>query len=165
MQRPLIIGYGNPLREDDGIGPRAAELVEQSLAPGVARIVRCRQLTPELAVEVQNASIVIFLDAALDREPGSISMQAISRGGSSPWSHFFTPRQLLSLVHNAPPAYRITCGASRIGWHEGLTREGEDFAVRMAGAALRLLREQAWPERKQPGAAPATHTTHPTPRR
>jgi hypothetical protein len=30
MKRPLIVGYGNSLREDDGIGLRAAELVESN---------------------------------------------------------------------------------------------------------------------------------------
>jgi len=160
MKRPLIIGYGNRLREDDGIGLVAAELVERSLPAAEACVVRCHQLTPELAVEVENASIVIFLDAALDQEPGSISMEAISRGASSPWSHYFTPRQLLSLVDNAPPAYWITCGASRIGWREGLTAQGRGFAAEVADRALKLLREHL-PERKQHDATPATHTTHP----
>ena len=162
MKRPLIIGYGNPLREDDGIGSRAAELVERRLAPGTAGVVQCRQLTPELALEVGNASMVIFLDAAVGAEPGCISMEAISGAEFSSWTHHFTPRQLLALVNNPPPAYWITASASALGWRESLTPEGEHSAIKMAEAALKLLREQAWPERKQHGAAPTTHTICPT---
>jgi len=165
MKRPLVIGYGNPLCEDDGIGWRAAELVEQSLKPAEASVLRCHQLTPELAVEVQNASLVIFLDAALDQEPGSMSMQAITRGATIPWSHYFTPRHLLTLVENPPPAYWITCGASRMGWREGLTEEGEDYAAKVSHAALKLLQKPASPEETPPSGAQATHTTHPDPRR
>jgi len=156
MKRPLIIGYGNPLREDDGIGLRAAELVERSLAPGEADVVQCHQLTPELALQVHHASIVIFLDAALDREPGKVSVIPLYKVGPSAWSHDLSPSQLLSLVDNVPPAYWITCGVSRTGWREGLTARGEGLAVGMAAAALSLL-----PEHKQRGDVAAIHTMHP----
>jgi len=161
MKRPLIIGYGNPLREDDGIGSRAAALVELRLAPGAARVLQCRQLTPELALEVESASMVIFLDAAVGSEPGCISMEAISGAEFSSWTHHFTPRQLLALVNNPPPAYWITAGVSAVGWRESLTPQGEDSAMKMAEAALKLLRERIWPERSQHGAAPATDTICP----
>jgi hydrogenase maturation protease len=156
MKRPLIIGYGNPLREDDGIGLHAAELVERSLAPGEADVLRCHQLTPELAVQVQDASLVIFIDAALDLEPGKVSVIPLYRVGPSAWSHDLSPSQLLSLVDKAPPAYWVTCGVSRTGWREGLTPQAEGLALAMAAAALSLL-----PEHKQHGDAAAIHTMHP----
>ena len=152
MNKPLIVGYGNPLREDDGIGLRAAELVEGSLASGVSDIVQCRQLTPELALRIRSASMVIFLDAALDREPGSVSITPVRSRDSSPWSHHLSPGQLLSLGESAPPAYWITCGASAMGWREGLTAEGEQFAANMAAAALSLLPQNALPERPRAAA-------------
>jgi hydrogenase maturation protease len=156
MKRPLIIGYGNPLREDDGIGLRAAELVESNLAPGEADVLQCHQLTPELAVQVQDASLVIFIDAALDRAPGKVSVIPVYKVGPSAWSHDLSPSQLLSLVDKAPSAYWITCGVSRTGWREGLTAQGEGLAVAMAAAALSLL-----PEHKQHGDVAAIHTMHP----
>jgi len=159
MKRPLIVGYGNPLREDDGIGLRAAELVELNLAPGVAQVVQCHQLTPELAAYIQRASLAIFLDAAADRKPGAVSVTAVSGGEPSAWSHRLSPPQLLSLVDGAPPAYWIICGVSRTGWREGLTLQGESSAARMAAAALSLL-----PEHKQHGDVATIHTMHPVPR-
>ncbi len=154
----MIIGYGNPLREDDGAGRHAAELVRRSLAPDVARVIECHQLTPELALEVEDASLVIFLDAALGRDPGAIALRDVLRAESSAWSHQLTPAQLLSLAENAPPAYAITCGVSSTGWHEGLTAQGVNSAAKMAAAALTLLREP-----KPRAAVPASYTTRPAP--
>lgn len=156
MKRPLIIGYGNSLREDDGIGLRAAELVESNLAPGEADVLQCHQLTPELAAQVQAASLVIFLDAAFDRSPGKVSVIPVYKVGPSAWSHDLSPSQLLGLVDRAPSAYWITCGVSRTGWREGLTTQAEGLAVGMAAAALSLL-----PEHKQHGGVAAIHTMYP----
>jgi hypothetical protein len=44
----LVIGYGNSLRRDDGVGPRVAEAVEALQLPGV-RTLTCQLLTPEFA--------------------------------------------------------------------------------------------------------------------
>jgi hydrogenase maturation protease len=159
MKRPLIIGYGNRLREDDGVGPRAAELVERSVAPGVARIIECHQLTPELAPEVEDAALVIFLDAALAQQPGEITFADVRKAESSAWSHHLTPPQLLSFVKNATQAYAITCGVTRTGWCEGLSAQGENLAAKLAAAALSLL-----PELSGLGDVRATHTTDPAPR-
>jgi len=58
----LVIGIGNPLRGDDGIGWRLAALMPARA--GLA--VRCRQqLTPELAEELASVERVLFLDAWL----------------------------------------------------------------------------------------------------
>jgi hypothetical protein len=44
----LVIGYGNTLRGDDGVGPRVAEAIEELNLPGVRTLV-CQLLTPEFA--------------------------------------------------------------------------------------------------------------------
>lgn len=59
----LVIGYGNTLRRDDGLGPRLAERVESWHLPGV-RCLERHQLAPELAEPIANADAVIFIDAA-----------------------------------------------------------------------------------------------------
>jgi hydrogenase maturation protease len=156
MKKPLIIGYGNSLREDDGIGPRAAELVRRALAPDAAGIVQCHQLTPELALEVEGASLVIFLDAALNQSPSDVVCTEVHKAEPSAWCHELSPEQLLGLIEEAPAAYAITCGISNTAWREGLTAQGEHWATRMAAAALRLLHE-----RKPRGAVPATGTNRP----
>ncbi len=41
----LIIGYGNPLRSDDAIGQRLAQMMEQRLKPEVVQVITAYQLT------------------------------------------------------------------------------------------------------------------------
>lgn len=73
--RALLIGYGNPLRSDDGLGWRVAEAlrtqVEQQAATEATAqaqsldIVTCQQLNPELAEAISRADLAIFVDAAV----------------------------------------------------------------------------------------------------
>ena len=46
----LVIGYGNPLRGDDAIGHRIAQMMEQRLPDDEVQIQTVYQLTPELVV-------------------------------------------------------------------------------------------------------------------
>ena len=75
--RLLVIGYGNTLRGDDGVGPRAAEAIATLALPGVRALV-CPLLTPELAEAVSQAGVVIFVDAAVDA-PREVLMRQIRR--------------------------------------------------------------------------------------
>ena len=63
----LVIGYGNTLRGDDGIGPAVAEAVAALGLPGV-RVIVAHQLTPELAADLADAQLVVFVDAAVGGE-------------------------------------------------------------------------------------------------
>ncbi len=63
----LLIGYGNPARCDDGLGPALAEKLETSSMQGVT-IESDYQLTVEDAHDVSQHDIVIFADAALKGE-------------------------------------------------------------------------------------------------
>lgn len=65
----LVIGYGNSLRRDDGVGPRVAEAIEALQLPGVRTLV-CQLLTPEFADPIARARRVIFVDAAVDKTDG-----------------------------------------------------------------------------------------------
>lgn len=139
----LVIGYGNPLREDDGIGWRAAQLLEERLPPGAAEIIQCHQLTPELADKLEQPSVVVFLDAACDQEPGVVSCVSVQADLAGAWSHHLSPGQLLTLTKQlsgqAPPAFLIRGGVLRIGLGERLTESGEHAAVQMADAAQAIL--------------------------
>jgi hydrogenase maturation protease len=138
--RAVIIGYGNPLREDDGIGWRAAELLEQRLPVGAAEIIECHQLTPELAASIEGAAVVVFLDGACDCTPGAVSSEPVRAEGAVVWSHHLTPGQLLTLSSQlngeVPPAFLIRGGIESMELREGLTELGEITAARMADEAL-----------------------------
>lgn len=59
----LVIGIGNPLRSDDGVGWWLARRAERWLPPSQLRAVQ--QLTPELSADVAAAARVLFIDAWL----------------------------------------------------------------------------------------------------
>jgi len=143
--RPLIIGYGNPLREDDGMGWRAAQLLEAQLAPGTADVIQCQELTPELAARFEGASLVVFLDAACDQHPGTVSSEEVNAGGNSAWSHHLSPAQLVRLSEQvgsaARPAFLIRGGAFRMDLRDRLTALGEKTAAEMARLAHALVVE------------------------
>jgi hydrogenase maturation protease len=143
VKPPVVIGYGNPLRQDDGIGRRAAELLEARLAPGAADVTCCHQLTPELAAMLADAPIVLFLDAAVDQTPGLVLYRSVSPHRLGSASHHLSPEQLLDLARTlnggVPPAFLITGGVQRTDIGDALTPAAERCAARMADVALELL--------------------------
>lgn len=64
FQRVLVLGYGNPGRLDDGLGPALAAALENDNLPGVT-IDSDYQLTVEDADNAARHEIVIFADAAV----------------------------------------------------------------------------------------------------
>lgn len=67
-ERVLVIGYGNPGRLDDGLGPAFAEAIERLELPGV-RVEADYQLTVEDAALAAEADVVVFADASVDARP------------------------------------------------------------------------------------------------
>jgi hydrogenase maturation protease len=143
VKLPVVIGYGNPLRRDDGMGWRAAELIEKALAPGAARITQCHELTPELAANLDGASMVILLDAAVDERPGETRCRTIRGTEGATWSHALSPHQLVGLADqvngSVAPVFLISGGVLSTDYGEDLTPIAAECAERMAGLALELL--------------------------
>ncbi len=73
----LVIGYGNPLRSDDGIGQRIATLMEQRLKSEALRVLTAYQLTPELVAPIRDAHLVIFIDARVGNKMGTIISEVV----------------------------------------------------------------------------------------
>ncbi len=122
----LVIGYGNPLRSDDGVGPRVAEAVAQLNLPGVRALI-CHQLSPELAGPISRAHTVIFVDAAVDA-PQEVQLRKLKPGASSQLlAHAADPRTLLALARDVfgrcPEAWWLTIPAVNTGFGEALSLE------------------------------------------
>ena len=64
MTNVLIIGYGNPGRLDDGLGPALAEIMEEKRLPGLT-VDANYQLAVEDAAQVAQYDVVVFADAAI----------------------------------------------------------------------------------------------------
>jgi len=102
----LVIGYGNDLRSDDRAGREVADRIEAAELPGVE--VRSQsQLTPELALDIASADVVVFVDADIDcRELTVRPIEARERGAQS-MSHHTDPETMLLLARDVGAVPRV----------------------------------------------------------
>ena len=123
----LIVGYGNPLRGDDGVGQAVARAFADEAAIDGVDTVACFQLTPELAERFAAATRVVLVDAAAGPEAGEVSVIPLrpAPARASTLGHYVEPAQLLhmaqSLYGRSPEAYLVTVGAGSLELGEGLS--------------------------------------------
>jgi len=128
VQELLVIGYGNELRCDDGVGPRVAAAVEALHLPGVGTLI-CQQLSPEHAEPVSQAKVVVFVDAAVDA-PREVQFRKLEPAGNSQlMAHAADPRTMLALARDVygrtPEAWWLTIPAVKLGFGEDLSPEAQ----------------------------------------
>lgn len=115
--RTLIIGYGNPLRSDDGFGWHVSGSLAQALEGQDIEVMTCHQLTPELAETLSRCRRAVFIDADAEGKPGAVHSRAIHpQAHASSWfTHTCTPSGLLAsakqLYGHHPEAIVITVSA------------------------------------------------------
>ncbi|NNM87196.1 MAG: hydrogenase maturation protease [Phycisphaerae bacterium] len=136
----LLIGYGNTLRTDDGVGPVVVDLIRHSPGQALAAGVVCRselQLTPELAAIVARAGRVIFIDASVALPVGRVSVTRIAaQSMAACLGHQFSPPQILELARLAfgavPRAWIVGVGVKSLAIGQGLTTSVAATARRLA---------------------------------
>ena len=121
----LVIGYGNPLHSDDGIGSQVVALLEAQQYPNV-RTIAMPYLRPELSGRLAAATHVIFVDACKTGIANGPTIQPITAygvetsGASIPaLGHGCDPGSLLALTASAygrvPQAWWVKVPASDFG--------------------------------------------------
>lgn len=120
----LVIGYGNTLRGDDGVGPRVAEAVGSLGLSGVRTLI-CPLLTPELADPISSARKVIFVDASVDGADQVQWRELEPDASSQILAHAADPRTVLALARDvfghAPRAWQLIIPALDLGFHEEIS--------------------------------------------
>jgi len=94
----LVIGYGNPGRLDDGLGPGLADALEKLRLPGVTVQVDY-QLSVEDAVVVAEHDVVVFADASVTGPEPFFFDPVEPNGRLSFSSHSVAPPAVLALAH------------------------------------------------------------------
>jgi hydrogenase maturation protease len=143
--RALIIGYGNPLRSDDGIGWRIVQELRSRVDASRIEVIECQQLAPEMAEQIRNAGLIIFVDAGVEGSPGEWRHQRLRAGGSSnAFSHGPTPDALLALGADlygaAPEAHLFTVSGSSFRYGESFSPEVTQVFPRVVAEIEELLR-------------------------
>ncbi len=136
----LLIGYGNPGRLDDGLGPAFAAAVEGMGLEGVT-VDADYQLTVEHAAAVAGHGLVLFADAAV-RGPAPFALYPVAPTdeGAGFSTHSVSSGAVMALARDlfgaAPPAWAIGLrGYDFDGFGERL---GERASAHLK-AALRAL--------------------------
>lgn len=111
MKKALIIGYGNPDREDDGVAWHILRALTLKLGlpapvsyedefPEDIRITFAfyLQLTPEMAEDINAYEYVCFVDAHTGNIPEPVRLIPVeSEFQHSPFTHHLTPQSLVSM--------------------------------------------------------------------
>jgi hydrogenase maturation protease len=125
-----LIGYGNPGRCDDGLGPAfAARIADRSLAG--LKVSTDYQLTVDHALKIAEARQVVFVDALMG-DPAPFRFARVEPSIASDLSsHSLAPESVLALARTLfsaePPAYVLGISGREFGKiREGLSREAEE---------------------------------------
>jgi len=134
----LIIGYGNPLRSDDGIGWHAANALLGEWPASQVRIKAAHQLLPEMADWLAESEYAVFIDACWGAVPGRIRSHPVLPEGerTASMTHHFSPTGLLAdawhLYHHCPEAVLVSIGGESFD-------HGENMSQSVSAAWPRLL--------------------------
>lgn len=143
----LIIGYGNPLRGDDGVGWRVAEEVAAVLPDPPVSVLTVQLLTPELADPISRSDLLILIDAAAEGLPGEVRCFPIAAGSAAAASlaigtHEVTLDRLLGMAQelfgHCPPAYMVTIAGESFEVSESLTSTVEAATTEALSVVLKL---------------------------
>lgn len=108
MRRILVIGFGNPGRCDDGLGPALAAWLEGRSLPGVT-VDSDYQLTVEDADSVARHDVVVFADASVGGSEPFYFRRTQPHGTLGFSSHSVEPGEVLALAatlfDGTPEAY------------------------------------------------------------
>jgi hydrogenase maturation protease len=152
LDRILIIGYGNPDREDDGVAwhilTRLADQMGRSgpydphigFEPddNLPALWFMLQLTPEIAETIARYDRVCFVDAHTGAVPNEINVEKInSEFQNSPFTHHMTAATCMSFVetiyHLKPEAILVSVRGYKFGFEQSLSPQTTALAGEAAG--------------------------------
>ena len=147
-KRALVLGFGNTLRGDDALGRIAAERVQAATDPAEVTVISQSAPTPELAAVIAQASLVIFLDAAIDGPADRIVVRELTSSKSPhPMAHRLDPASLLGLAGHLfghePQAFALTFRCSCTDFRDReLTPAASIACDQLVQTALDLIDQQ-----------------------
>jgi hydrogenase maturation protease len=139
--RILVIGYGNPGRQDDGLGPAAAAEIGKLFWPNVTTCDNY-QLVIEDAVQMTEHDVVWFVDATRDGDEPCVLRRVSAAFDIAFTSHLLKPEVLLAITERcygkSPEAYLVAIRGYEFEFLEGLT----DLARSNLMLAVALMRRR-----------------------
>ena len=144
----LVVGYGNALHTDDGFGWYAAERLADDPRLHGAVVLQRHQLTPELALDVSAAALVVLMDASHGPPAGTFTVAQVERAGGAgtTWSHHLSPPSLVALSHElygrAPEVFLVSCGVESLQIGDRLSPAVEAALPQVVDTVVQLFAER-----------------------
>ena len=143
--RVLVLGYGNPGRQDDGLGPAVAAGIDRLGWPNLSAFDNY-QLTIEDAMDVAEHDVVWFVDAA-KTGPSPYAVHELSpAAGIEFTSHLVRPEAILAIAQQCfgklPQAFMLAVRGYEFEFIEALTPAASDnlrHALAMLTDRIRIL--------------------------
>lgn len=130
MPPVVVIGYGNCLRGDDGVGRYAAQGLALRLPAQTATVLEAHQLLPEMAAVMSAAQLVVLIDAAVGSPVGVVDQRSVvlaeaTNTAASVVGHHLSPEQMLAacsrLYGVCPQMMLFTVRSESFGFEERLS--------------------------------------------
>lgn len=125
----LILGYGNPGREDDGLGPALIDNLDKLNIPNLT-LDSDYQLNIEYAEEISKYDTVIFIDASLNSDSPFEFYPLQPKFEASISTHSMSAENVLGLCQKlykkTPDAYMCAIRGHSFELKEGLTDSARD---------------------------------------
>jgi hydrogenase maturation protease len=147
MRRVLVLGYGNPGRQDDGLGPAIAARIDQLGWPNLMASDNY-QLNIEDAIEVAAHDIVWFVDAS-KAGPSPYAVHALAPSPTIDFtSHLVRPEAILAIAQtcfgHAAQAFLLAVRGYEFEFVEELTpAAAENLQAALAMLTGRIRAAQA----------------------
>ena len=152
-RRGLVVGFGNTLRTDDGVGFTAVERLEadprfvSASTQGRVRVFWAQQLTPELAVDFAGADVVVLVDADAELAPGHVRVRRVEAAAAADagpgMTHHVDAASLAAmaaeLFGGSPTVWVVGVGPASMDVGERLTETVEAALPRVLEAVVQLL--------------------------
>ena len=158
MTKTLILGYGNPDRQDDGVAWHIISRLAQNLGRtpltsfhteyesiNTSIDLLCYlQLTPELAETIAGYNKAMLIDAHTENIEKEINISVISpQFQPSPFTHHITPNTCLALAEslygNTPETHLISVRGYKFDFSQTLSRQTEILANKAAQIITRMI--------------------------
>ena len=155
-QKILLLGYGNPDREDDGVAWHVLKGVAGGLGitvppspdhpfetfDGRIELIFMLQLVPEISEEISRYDAVCFIDAHTGEiEAGVRAIRIDPKFQNSPFTHHLTPQSCLELANSIyksrPEGYLVSIRGFSFQFVEELTPD----TTRYAKSAINIILE------------------------
>jgi hydrogenase maturation protease len=154
MKKIIIIGYGNPDREDDGVAwhvvmalaghfgvPVPVDLLDGFVPVGSnPDFYTSLQLTPEMADTIAEYDAVCFVDAHTGAVPDDLNIKQLEPGfQNSPFTHHMTPETCLSITQTIYQKEPVALLVSVRGYSFEFSRSLSPRTAALAEDAVKMI--------------------------